>query len=256
MGEGNYCKFYKFMVRNTLGNWVNEIEDKIKPYGVRKWSELIQNSIREQLRDIEHPTVVEVGCGKQCWLINQIRPQFPTMHIVGVDIDEASAQNPHIDKFYCAPATSIPLADQTVDVVICWWVFEHLSDPDKSLSEIHRILKPGGHLYFCTPNKRNPAMQLSYYFSLKSHHRIVRLLTNDREWDNCATYYKMNTIGELKNLAASHGLCIHTLRLYSGLYRYFRSRKYAYIIACWIGRMSNLWPWSSFRQVIVGDFMK
>ncbi|MEE9455345.1 MAG: class I SAM-dependent methyltransferase [Paracoccaceae bacterium] len=42
-------------------------------------------------------------------------------------------------------ATDVPLADQSVDAVICAQAF-HWFASDKALAEIHRVLKPGGKL--------------------------------------------------------------------------------------------------------------
>jgi SAM-dependent methyltransferase len=46
-----------------------------------------------------------------------------------------------------------PLKDNSYDAVIMTEVYEHLRDyPVKSLQEVNRILRPGGTLYFTTPN--------------------------------------------------------------------------------------------------------
>jgi 2-polyprenyl-3-methyl-5-hydroxy-6-metoxy-1,4-benzoquinol methylase len=46
-----------------------------------------------------------------------------------------------------------PLADAGYDAVVMTEVFEHLREyPATALHEAHRILRPGGHLYFTTPN--------------------------------------------------------------------------------------------------------
>ncbi len=48
---------------------------------------------------------------------------------------------------------SIPLADASVDLVLCCEVIEHMDiDPMFMLAEINRITKPGGHLFLTTPN--------------------------------------------------------------------------------------------------------
>jgi 2-polyprenyl-6-hydroxyphenyl methylase/3-demethylubiquinone-9 3-methyltransferase len=46
-----------------------------------------------------------------------------------------------------------PLADDAFDVVVMTEVYEHLRDyPIRSLHETRRVLRPGGRLYFTTPN--------------------------------------------------------------------------------------------------------
>jgi SAM-dependent methyltransferase len=46
----------------------------------------------------------------------------------------------------------LPVADDTVDIVMSLAVIEHLRDPGNFLSEIYRCLKPGGVVYLSTPN--------------------------------------------------------------------------------------------------------
>ncbi len=55
----------------------------------------------------------------------------------------------------------IGLADNSFDFVITFQVIEHIQDDNKFVSEIHRVLKPGGKLIVTTPNikmsiTRNP----------------------------------------------------------------------------------------------------
>jgi SAM-dependent methyltransferase len=40
----------------------------------------------------------------------------------------------------------------SVDVVVCNQVYEHVPDPEALIGFIHRILKPGGYAYFAGPN--------------------------------------------------------------------------------------------------------
>lgn len=49
--------------------------------------------------------------------------------------------------------TPYPLPDDSYDAVIMTEVYEHLREyPARSLLEVQRILRPGGRLYFTTPN--------------------------------------------------------------------------------------------------------
>jgi ubiquinone/menaquinone biosynthesis C-methylase UbiE len=42
---------------------------------------------------------------------------------------------------------SIPAQDDSFDVVVTWSVFEHVSEPVRMLSEVARVLRPGGVLF-------------------------------------------------------------------------------------------------------------
>ncbi|GEM_PF-1499970 len=47
-----------------------------------------------------------------------------------------------------------PIPEGTYDAAFCFEVLEHLHHPNKTLAEIHNILKPGGVLYLGQPNMR------------------------------------------------------------------------------------------------------
>jgi ubiquinone/menaquinone biosynthesis C-methylase UbiE len=47
-----------------------------------------------------------------------------------------------------AGAERLPLADHTVDTVVATFVLCTVDDPQRALSEIHRVLRPGGELLF------------------------------------------------------------------------------------------------------------
>jgi SAM-dependent methyltransferase len=57
----------------------------------------------------------------------------------------AHAGNLHLDL------QSIELPDASLDVVLCAHVLEHVPDTDKALSELHRVIAPGGHLLLQVP---------------------------------------------------------------------------------------------------------
>lgn len=50
-------------------------------------------------------------------------------------------------------AENMPYDDNTFDVAICVDVLEHVADYKKVVSEVHRILKPGGLFFFDTINR-------------------------------------------------------------------------------------------------------
>ncbi len=46
---------------------------------------------------------------------------------------------------------SLPLADNSVDAIICIAVLEHVEDPKRAVEEVYRVLKPGGYAFFYAP---------------------------------------------------------------------------------------------------------
>lgn len=47
---------------------------------------------------------------------------------------------------------TLPIQDNSIDVVMSLAVIEHIQNPELFLSEIYRVLKPGGFVYLSTPN--------------------------------------------------------------------------------------------------------
>jgi len=56
---------------------------------------------------------------------------------------------PNVD--IVADAHCLPYADESVDVIHSEAVFEHLHTPYRAAQEMHRVLRPGGRAYVCTP---------------------------------------------------------------------------------------------------------
>ena len=50
----------------------------------------------------------------------------------------------------------IPLRDQSVDVVFCYEVIEHVFDPVALLKEIRRVIRPSGSVFISVPNRWAP----------------------------------------------------------------------------------------------------
>jgi SAM-dependent methyltransferase len=68
---------------------------------------------------------------------------------VSEDGEEFACDIDHFD----AERDIFPYEDNSVATVLCCELVEHLpTDPMHMMSEIHRILRPGGHLVLTTPN--------------------------------------------------------------------------------------------------------
>lgn len=59
-------------------------------------------------------------------------------------------------RFFGASLTSIPLADKTIDLVLCTEVLEHIQQHESALDEIARVMAPGGWLLITVPTPPAP----------------------------------------------------------------------------------------------------
>jgi SAM-dependent methyltransferase len=74
-------------------------------------------------------------------------------------------------------AHELPMADDSVDGVTALEVLEHVEDPDRALTEIHRVLKPGGALCVAVPTSYTERIYKNLhprYMSNATHVRVFR----------------------------------------------------------------------------------
>ena len=104
-------------------------------------------NVRDLAPKIDHGRLLDVGCESKPY-----RELFPNaIEYVGLDYDsESNRNNKMVDIFY-ESGGKFPLEDGSFDNAISTEVLEHVFEPDKFISEIHRVLKPGGKLLLTTP---------------------------------------------------------------------------------------------------------
>jgi ubiquinone/menaquinone biosynthesis C-methylase UbiE len=110
---------------------------------------------------------------------------------------------------------SLPFTDESFDLIVCLWVFEHLNDPAATLREARRILRPGGHFVFLTPNLRNPLMVVNRIGkALPSlQRRLVPRFYGREGADTFPVQYRANTVEAIRTHASHAGLQVYDLRV-------------------------------------------
>jgi ubiquinone/menaquinone biosynthesis C-methylase UbiE len=98
--------------------------------------------------------ILDLGCGTGI-LFDMLRRKVGDRGTVtGVDFSIQMVQRAHRNfpfenvNVVDADVSALPFADRTFDISIGFRAFPHFQDKQKVLSEIHRVLKPGGKLYF------------------------------------------------------------------------------------------------------------
>ena len=96
-------------------------------------------------------TLVDVGCGSG-QTMNWFRGVYPDWRTVGLDVARdglTAGTRRGIRQLLCGSALELPLPSAVADLVIALDVLQHLpleGGDRRALAEMHRVLKPGGHL--------------------------------------------------------------------------------------------------------------
>jgi SAM-dependent methyltransferase len=105
--------------------------------------------------------ILDAGCGEGFYVM--LLDQLYGCQIVGLDNDPeilARAKKWLGEKaniqLLVGDVTRLPFADETFDKIILSEVLEHIPDDRKALSEMYRVLKPGGVLGITVPNHNYP----------------------------------------------------------------------------------------------------
>lgn len=143
--------------------------------------------------------ILEIGCGIGSIVFELNKEGYD---ITGTDISReaiAYGLKKYGDiKLQVQPAEILQFEDQTFDVVLSFDLFEHITQVDKHISEVCRVLRDGGYYLFQTPNKYSSAIfETLYHKSLK--------------WRR--THPSLHTPGRLKRRLSKHGFEIQFVKM-------------------------------------------
>jgi ubiquinone/menaquinone biosynthesis C-methylase UbiE len=129
-------------------------EYSTNPYGWARW-------VFDQLDLPERCRILELGCGPaHLWLENADRLAAEweiTLSDLSVGMVREARENLRGSRrdfgFSAVDAQELPFADGSFDVVVANHILYHVPRRDRALSEIRRVLRPGGRLYAATNGK-------------------------------------------------------------------------------------------------------
>jgi len=116
--------------------------------------------------NLEDKDVLDVGCGLGGKTLFHL--QKGARSVTGLDISQTNVQiaqscfmerQPDSSRrpgLVVADAAAMPFADNSFDLAISTYTFEHLADPAKVLGEIQRVIKPGGEVFISFPPYFSP----------------------------------------------------------------------------------------------------
>ena len=123
------------------------IEYYRRPFVGRLFRERINRGLR-LLPPRRFPRALEIGYGAGALQL-ALSEGVEELHGIDLDADPAVvtrllAERGRTSQLRQGSVYELPYADGTFDLGVCFSVFEHLTEPERALSEVHRVLAPGG----------------------------------------------------------------------------------------------------------------
>ncbi len=139
--------------------------------------------------------ILDLGCGPG-YVSSLLSAKLPNSKIIGIDfsknmIDSAKLIKRQNTQFFECDAEGTPFDDNEFDVIYALGVFEKFQNLENVIKESHRILKPGGKLYFTYPN---------YFSFLHKFRRFIMYLRLNRNLDQD---FQKFSLSKIKNLLSS-----------------------------------------------------
>jgi SAM-dependent methyltransferase len=228
---------------------IGELDAKYYPHYVKPDARL-DSAIRRYLRPGH--AVLDAGAGTG----EAFRYDYKhwVRHVAGVDLEEGVLENPNLDEAHVADLSNLPFGDASFDLVLSRSVFEHFDDPVPVLKELRRVLRPGGHLVFRTPNR-------FHYFAIAASltpHRFHQWFNEKRGFaadDTFPTRYRANDRFKLRKLAQATGYEVRELELFEIKPAYLFFHPIAYRAGIAYERLVHRFDaLKDLRSVIIGVF--
>ena len=157
-------------------------------------------------------SILEIGCGPG----NPTSRHLATLgELHGLDPDPQAQSNESLASFARLEGARFPYEDATFDACVSNFVLEHVEHPESHLAEVRRVLRPGGALILRTPNRWHYVALVSAWTPHAFHVAVanrLRALPRDAH-DPYPTFYRLNSRGRIRRLAAAAGLRVESLRI-------------------------------------------
>ena len=106
---------------------------------------LSSRSLSRGVGDLSGRRFGDFGCGYHARTTRMFLPKVASAVLVDVDIVDNLVNDPKITALRGhLPETMAGIETSSLDVAVCMSVLEHLDDPQRMLSELYRVLAPGG----------------------------------------------------------------------------------------------------------------
>ncbi len=180
--------------------------------------------------------LLNIGAGKSIVLEKSLAERGCSFVCDRLDIDDCTADHPNVGNcFQCSAERMEPLVSENYDAVFSNYVLEHIEDLDSAISEVRRILKPGGIGVFTIPNPRAPEFSIARRTPLWFH----RMVRGGSGWH---THYAYPSVKALADQFARGGFEVKDIKFYPCVEQYverFRALRWAGVLYDTIVRVTG-----------------
>jgi SAM-dependent methyltransferase len=146
-------------------------------------------TLREFVRSLGHAErVLDLGCGDGRLSGDLDGTELTAADVSPTALERAARRLPEARIVELEPDAPLPFDDGAFDLVLCAETIEHVRDVQLLLSEVRRVLRPGGTLALTTPanlpvgRRPDPLSPHLRFFSRRSLRRLLRELGFEVEW--------------------------------------------------------------------------
>jgi SAM-dependent methyltransferase len=187
---------------------------------------IFEREVERYLRS-DH-TLLDAGCGRTAPILAKYRGR--ARRLIGVDLVDFATDLKDLELLK-HDLGHIPLESGCVDLAMSRSVMEHVSDPARVYKELYRVLKPGGHFIFLTPNLWDYASIIAKLVPNRFHPSIVARTEGRAEEDVFPVAYRTNTCSAVTSWARKTGFELISFR-YLGQYpSYFMFNGLLFLLA-------------------------
>ena len=114
---------------------------------------LSKRQIERVVGPLAGKAVGDIGCGFEATFMRSVLAEVGSATLVDVALAPDLLTDPKVRAIEgLLPEALDVVDDQSLDVVLCMSVIEHLWEPDRTMAQMHRVLKPGGVLAVNVPS--------------------------------------------------------------------------------------------------------
>ncbi len=198
--------------------------------------------------------VLDLGCGGE-FILQHLAGRVG--RLAGLDVEKRD--HPYDELIVADLREPLPLADGSLDLVVCKFLFEHLREPERAAGEIARVLAPGGRTIVLTPDVRYFPYAANFLLSRLLPQgirmRFVEHLTGRPSSDIYPVFYHCNTPRRLRKVFEDRGLAVRRLDTFSD-FRAIAGWKVLGIAGTWYEIVLNRLKRRGPRGFILGVFEK